>query len=271
MEAQVRTLKDLELYRLKNPKIIDHYAKQVTVLEDLNKYLFWLDQNEVTTDLSVALKRTKQRALGIHPSSACKADVCLLKLYLECTGKMQPNKAFKQQMQLTWDLGTMLHVMLQTWFKEMYGDQFTPEVPLIQGPIKSSTDGLFDFTHYRFIFELKSIKEGGNFGWDKIQAKPFEDNVRQCHFYMKLADVPFALLVYFGKNISEIKEHVVVFNPAIWHDIESKVIAPVMQATKAGIMPKATSGWHCNWCDFARSCPKKGAVPYDPAADWPET
>ena len=266
-EPQIRTLKDL---KSSSPLMVRHYAQQVTVVADLQRYLYWLDQNEVTTELLVELRRAKQRPLGIHPSSACKTNVCLLKLYYECTGKLQPNKAFNQQLQLTWDIGTALHTMMQTWFKAMYGDQFTAEAKLGKGLIKSSTDGIFDFTNYRFILEMKSIKEGGNFGWDKIQRKPMEDNVRQTHFYMWLADIPFALLLYIGKNSSELKEHVVTFDPNIWHDIESKVVDPVTKAVKAGIEPKASPGWHCRWCDFAHSCPKKGIGDHDSSANWPE-
>ena len=266
--TQMKTLKDLEL---SYADVVEHYVKQVTVLDDLKKYLKWLDDNEITTTVVSELRRKKQRKLGIHPSAACKKDVCLLKIYYECTGALPPSKKFDMKLQMTWDLGTMIHTLMQTHFKAMYGDQFTPEVPLSKGIIHSSTDGLFDFSNYRFILEMKSIKEGGNFGWDTIQKKPMEDNVRQCHFYMWLADVPLSLLLYVNKNGSEFKEHVVTFNPQIWNDIYNKVIVPVEASISKKQQSNATPGWHCRWCDFAHSCPFKstrGGFHNDPAAEW---
>ena len=266
---QIRTLQELEWAQKNIPSAVQHYLKQVTILPDLEKYLKWLDDHEVTTTVVSQLRRHKLRAAGIHPSSACKKGVCLLKLYYECTHKIAPARQYNQKSQLTWDIGTMLHDMTQAHLKAMYEEQFNFEVPLERGHIKSHTDGLFDFVNYRFVLEIKSIKEGGNYGWEKVQSKPMEDNVRQAHFYMSLADVPFALILYVNKNGSEYKEHAVVFNPATWKDLESSIMAPVeLAAYKNGPKVKATSGWHCRWCDFAHSCPEKGAVSYDSSADW---
>jgi CRISPR/Cas system-associated exonuclease Cas4 (RecB family) len=266
----LRTLEELDWARQNNPAVLEHYLGQVTILEDLKKYLRFLDDNEITTTLTTELKRHKRREKGIHPSSACKKNVCLLKLYYECTFAIEPAKKFDAQSQLTWDIGTMLHVMLQTHLKAMYGEQFQYEVPLRRGAIKSSTDGLFSFTNYRFILEIKSIKEGGNFGWETIQAKPMEDNVRQAHFYMWLANVPMALLFYINKNGSEFKEHAVVFDPDTWSEIERDVLQPVVSTVyENGPMVPARPGWHCKWCDFAHSCPERGGK-QDGDSDWSE-
>jgi len=242
----------------------------VTVLGDLRKYLRWLDDHEVTTTVTSKLKREKLRAKGIHPSSACKKKACLLKLFYECTYQVKPAKKFDAKSQLTWDIGTMLHDMMQQHFSAMYGEQFQYEVPLQYGHIKSRTDGIFSFDHYRFILEMKSIKEGGNFGWEKVQASPMEDNVRQAHFYMWLANIPMALLLYINKNGSEFKEHAVLFNPVLWNEIEQNVLTPVLSAAfEKGPMVPALPGWHCRWCDFAHACPEKGGKK-DADSDWSE-
>jgi len=268
--AVLKTLEDLEWARQNNPALIEHYAGQVTILEDFRKYLKWLDDNEVTSVVTSNLKRHKRRSKGIHPSSACKKKVCLLKLYYECTFAIEPAKQFDAKSQITWDIGTMLHDMMQTHLSAMYGKQFSYEVPLHRGPIKSSTDGIFDFTNFRFILEMKSIKEGGNFGWETVQAKPMEDNVRQAHFYMWLANIPMALLFYINKNGSEFKEHTIVFDPAIWSEIEADVLRPVISTVyENGDMVAANPGWHCRWCNFAHACPERGGKK-DADADWSE-
>lgn len=258
----IRTIGELN-HALENSfDVVQHYEAQVTVEEDLSNYLKWLSDNEVTTQVVTKLKRYKKRSLGIHPSSAAKKGVCLLKLYYECTHEVAPgNDSYDQKAQLTWDIGTLLHETYQEWFRDMYGDQFQAEVPLksSDGFIKSSTDGIFNFTNYRFILEMKSIKEGGNYGWEKIQAKPFEDNVRQAHFYMKLADVPFALLLYINKNAGEFKEHTVTFNQSIWDDLEQNVVTPVVEAAfRGGPRVNAKKSWSCRWCPFQHGCPEHG-------------
>jgi CRISPR/Cas system-associated exonuclease Cas4 (RecB family) len=264
----VRTIDELQQALDSNFELVRHYLSQVTVEEDLCNYLKWLSDHGVTTEVTVHLKRQKIRAPGIHPSSASKKGVCLLKLYYECTNQVKPTaEAYSQKTQMTWDVGTMLHDLHQHWLKEMYLDQFQAEVPLKEGHINSHTDGIFDFTHYRFILEMKSIKEGGNYGWEKVQAKPMEDNVRQAHFYMKLANVPYALIFYMNKNAGEFKEHAVMFNQALWDEMEMEVINPVISAAyKKGPAVEASPGWHCRQCLYQAGCPEKGGK--DDHVDW---
>lgn len=122
--------------------------------------------------------------------------------------------------------------------------------------IKSRTDGLFTFPKVRIVLEAKSIKEGGNFGWEKVQKKPMEDNVRQAYFYMKLSDVPFAIIFYANKNSGKLKEHPVMFDPEVWEKIQTEVVEPVVEAAyDGGEMVEGTPGFHCRWCDFNHSCP----------------
>ena len=261
-EPAIRTLSDIKRAAAGAGgfELIQQYVDKVTVSKDLETYYRWLFDNEVATQVVSNLRRDKTRATGIHPSSACKKDVCLLKVYYECTHDIAPSRSFDQKMAVTWDTGTMLHDMMQAHFKAMYGKQFSFEVPLEKGYVTSHTDGIFDFSDYRFILEMKSIKEGGNYGWEKIQAKPMDDNVRQAYFYMWLADIPFALVFYIGKNVGEFKEHAVVFNPLVWDDIEHNVINPVISAAyEGGPMVEGTPGWHCRWCDFAYACPAKAS------------
>jgi hypothetical protein len=253
----IRNLGELQQAQERDPKAVEHYQSQVTVDKDLREYLKWLSANEVTTHVDVELERNKGRNLGIHPSSACKDNVCLLKLYYDCTHEVSPGRKYVQESQLTWDLGTVIHRVLQTWLKQMYGDQFQDEVPYEDKPlhITSHTDGLFTFSKYRFILEIKSIKEGGNYGFEKVQLRPMVDNVRQAHFYMYLADVPFALLFYFCKNNSKWREQPVVFDFNLWNRILDDTVRPVINAAyHGGPMVEASPGWGCKWCDYEHSC-----------------
>ena len=68
--------------------------------------------------------------------------------------------------------------------------------------------------------------------------------------------------------VDYIKEHPVMFDPNVWQDLEDNVVKPVTRAVESRTPPKASPGWHCRWCDFAHSCPKKGGGRDDPAANW---
>lgn len=269
MTSSILTLDDLSVALEKDFKAVQEFLSKVTVEADLSSYLLWLYDNEVTTKVSVDLERKRRRAKGIHPSSASKRGVCLLKLYYECTFEVEPRAAFDQKMQLTWDVGTLLHETYQTWFRAIYKDQFKAEVPLSSedGYVKSRTDGIFTFTDIRFILEAKSIKEGGNYGWETIQSKPMEDHVRQAHFYMWLADIPFALIFYMNKNAGEFKEHAVHFNQNLWDEIMDNVLGPVVDAAYLeGPEVPANPQWACRWCQFEHGCPERGGK--DDDVDW---
>jgi hypothetical protein len=167
-------------------------------------------------------------------------------------------RAYDPEMQRTWDIGTLLHDTYQAHLRNMYGDQFEDEVSLKNKElhIKSHTDGIFTFPQVRIALEMKSIKEGGNFGWEKVQKKPMEDNIRQAYFYMWLSDVPFAIIFYANKNAGKLKEHPVMFDPAVWEEIRTTVVEPVVAAAyDGGEMVQGTAGFHCRWCDFNHSCP----------------
>jgi len=254
----IRSINDLLWARENQPKLIEWSLSQVTVQDDLERYLLWLYEDEARVSVTSILSRFRMRSAGIHPSSACKKGVCLLKLYYECTQEIEPQRPYNQKDYLTWDVGTLLHDLYQAHFREMYGDQFQDEVKLVDESIhvKSRTDGIFDFDKVKFVLEMKSIKEGGNFGWEKVQAKPMEDNVRQAHFYMALSDSPFALIFYINKNAGLFKEHAVQFDPTLWQEILEEVVDPVTGAAfREGKMVPASPGYGCRWCDFNHRCP----------------
>lgn len=228
---------------------------RVTIVDDLASYTKWMNDTNYRLPITFELGGTS-RSLGIHPSSVCKPGVCPMQLYYECTGEVEPLDTVGHDLQDTFDIGTAKHAMLQTMLHDMFGNQFQSEVSLKDETLHiiSHTDGVFIFPTLRFILEIKTIKEGGNFGFEKVQAKPLESNLRQMTMYMKVADIPFGLLFYWCKNNSAKKEHAVVFDQAIWNDLKG-VIQPVVDAVYNGgteVMPKV--GAHCKWCKFYHGC-----------------
>jgi hypothetical protein len=255
--GEIRTIYDLQHA---SPSEIKEAKKQVTVLDDLYDYLQWLNSpkgEQVTIQFQVGYNGASREG-SIHPSTIAKPTVCLLKVYFELTGEVEPDRDFDGRTILIWDIGTAMHGMLQGHFEAMYDVQFEAEKSLKNGEleISSHADGAFDFPRVRFTMEIKSIKEGGSFGWEKIQNKPFPDNIRQLTCYMATDDSPFGLILYFCKNTSELKEHVVEFDQKIWDSLQNKTILPVLQAAEKKKRPVATPGWHCKQCQYQHGCPQ---------------
>jgi hypothetical protein len=250
----IRTIDDL---RQASDEEIEAAKAEITVVDDLYTYLAWLNSSKGEQSTVKFKVGHRDRSLGIHPSTVAKEGVCKLRVLWEVTGEVPSRRKFDPKMQLIWDLGTAMHSMMQKHFSDMYGVQFVEEVfggdkELL---ISSHADAVFDFARVRFIFEMKTIKEGGNFGFAKVQHAPFKDNVRQTMTYMKLHDCPFGLIFYFAKNNSEIKEHVVVWDDELWDEIQNETILPVIEAANGGPMIEPTTGWHCrNQCQFYHGC-----------------
>jgi hypothetical protein len=195
--------------------------------------------------------------LGLHPSQWSKSGQCPKKLYYDCTGEVAPSRYVDAEKFLIFDMGTLIHSMLQMHFLNMYADQFKDEVWVHNEElhITGHTDGVFEFSNVRFALEMKSIKEGGNFGFEKVRAAPMEDHIRQCMIYMSALDCPFGLVLYFCKNNSQIKEHVVVWNDAIWQKLVSEALPVIEGAYNKGAVPAGKVGSHCRDCDYYNGCP----------------
>lgn len=253
----IKTIADL---KKATKEEIEEAKRQVTVLDDLYAYIKWLnsaDGTKTEVRFKVGWDKHRAAALGLHPSSLAKKNGCLLKLYYEATGKVPPKPKIDVTSYMTFDIGTAMHSLIQAHFLNMYEDQFEEEVWLKNKRIminSSHTDGRFMFSNVRFLLELKSIKEGGNFGWEKIQDRPFPDNVRQVMTYMYLDDCPFGLILYWCKNNSKMKEHVITWDDEVWDQLLGGAIQPVLDAVESGEEPPANPGYHCRYCDFLHGC-----------------
>lgn len=248
----ILTIDDL---KTASDKEVEEAKKQITIKEELYAYQRWLNQQEDGIVIPVRLGGSK-RGLGIHPSSVSKVGACPYKVYLECTGDVKKIDVIKPEIQDTFDLGTAKHTVMQAFLHEMYGDQFQDEVKLTDKElhIHSHADGLFSFPDVRFILEIKTIKEGGSFGFDKVRRKPMVDHVRQTTMYMKLENVPFGLIYYYNKNTSEVLEHVITYDPEVWMTIEMFIL-PIIEAAYGDRKPPLGKvSYGCRWCGYSHSC-----------------
>ena len=258
---QIKTIAELNKVKKEDPEGLKEFVKQhVTIKDDLARYQVWLHDNEIETKFMTTISRTHQRSLGLHPSSACKADVCMLKLYHEMTGEIPQSRPYEQALHRIFDLGHQQHRIHQIFFQEMYGGLFEDEMYIGHKPhlISSHADGHFDFSKLTAILEIKTIKDSGAFGWEKVQTAPLQDNVRQLHFYMKYSDTPFGILFYAAKNTGKYKEWPIVFDQDLWDEMESGVVLPSVASAKAKIPPKGSPGFmKCKQCGIKQTCPER--------------
>lgn len=240
---------------------IEEALTRVTVEQDLYAYLMWLNSSDgckTEGRFQVGYDPHRAKALGFHPSQIAKVGVCPLKLYYDVTGEVKGENRFDFESQMTFDLGTCMHALLQMHFLNMYADQFEEEVWLKDKRIlinSAHTDGRFNFSLIRFLLEIKTIKEGGNYGWEKIQDRPFPDNLRQVMTYMYLDDCPFGLILYFCKNNGKLKEHPIIWDEKVWAEIRDETMMPVIEAIKAKKKPVGNTGFHCRRCEYLHGCP----------------
>lgn len=235
--------------------------QQITVVNDLYTYMKWLrDGHQIP--VTFTLGSSEKRSLGVHPSSISKSGVCPLKIYYECVGSETLDAEtvtadFDMESQDTYDIGTAKHRMLQTMFLDMYGDQFAEEVKLSipEYHIEGHADGVFSFPNYRFVLEIKTIKESkSQFGFEAVQHSPMPDHLRQTMLYMKALNVPFGLIFYWCKNNSMKKEHVVEYDQSIVDKL-LKTVKPIVDAAyNNGPMVIGQPGLGCSKCAYLPIC-----------------
>lgn len=249
---RIMTINDLQNA---SPEDVLQVRQKISLQSDLYNYRKWLEESQTLLDITVTLGG-KKRAYGVHPSSISKVGVCPLKIYYEITGEVESCSTFVHDLQDTFDIGTSYHSIIQTMFHDMYGDQFQSEVRmnLLELLMTGDTDGLFTFTDYRSVLEIKTVKEAkGRYGFEAMTKRPFPDHVRQATCYMKMLDVPFAIIWYFCKNNSMKFEHVITFDPMIWEDIYNTAY-PIVVAAKNGVKVEANPGFSCRFCNFEHGC-----------------
>ena len=254
----IKTISDLEQA---SEEEVNQVLSDLSIVQDILEYKHWLEMNPQELDIRWTIKTG--RSLGVHPSTICKPRVCPLRVYYECTGDVERDREYSLDRHNTFDIGHAIHAKLQAYARQIYNTeevhQFDDEVRLKDKNlhITSRADGIFNFSKYRFVWEIKSIKEGSSqYGFEKVQVKPLIDNVRQLQIYMRLADVPFGLLYYECKNNGMVKEHPLVYDGGkVWKEITTMLEPVVVAAYEGGPPVEGTPGASCRFCDYSYGCP----------------
>lgn len=157
---------------------------------------------------------------------------------------------------LIFEIGTYAHVMFQNLCSRA-GVLARRELPVLDHKLRviGHCDGKLRIDKAEFALEFKTINDRGFTGLNE----PKKEHVWQVHIYMALLGLPAALVVYFNKNSSELKEFRVPFDQVLWEKTIKPRIAAHHAAVAARKMPPriedaAAMRFPCAWCKFNRIC-----------------
>ena len=164
------------------------------------------------------------------------------------------------------DTGTAIHSQLQMYLAEVAKRRkktetfekealISPETNPIADvlDISGHTDGIYTITlpqvSVRFGIEIKSINDAGF----KATKSVHPEHAVQGTIYQACLDLPVMLFLYYSKNDSNMAEFIQMFDPAIWHEIQSKINI-VRECLYKGIEPVQEVGFGCKTCKYKAIC-----------------
>jgi hypothetical protein len=175
-------------------------------------------------------------------------------------------------MLMRFDIGTLVHAMLQTDFHSMCGLTdghllFEDEVKIsartnalaAQYQYASHCDGIFTFfdqgfnPYIRIGLEIKTMS-GPEY---ETAKKPKEEHIAQAMLYQKVLDLPLIWYLYYNKSnsnfVSPRTPWLVPYDKNTWNRIESRS-QQVHLAIAQGVLPEREEGRHCTWCPYPWTC-----------------
>lgn len=259
----------------------------------------WKVQHDESLDFHVCKPPNKERGPGLHASevSGCPRRLVYA---LRNEPKIELKEEKDVNMQRRFDLGTVVHELIQWEFSKMcdwLNQQsvqltFSPEVkvnPSLGGVaqqygMQSSCDGCFTYwmpaatengqwggyvPYMRIGLEIKTMS---NDEYKKLTAPKPEHKEQTC-FYMRALDIPLMWTLYYNKSSSHTTGSeapwLFQFDAHLWSTkLEPRIITAYDYVNKTHL-PSKQEGLPCGWCPYAHTCKpnylKSGRVGYVPS------
>lgn len=157
---------------------------------------------------------------------------------------------------LIFEIGTYGHVMFQNLCSRA-NVLVQREIPVLDHDLRiiGHCDGKLRIAKALYALEFKTINDRGFTGLNE----PKKEHVWQVHIYMALHKLPAALIVYFNKNTSELKEFRVPFDEKLWETFIKPRIEAHHTAVKKRKMPARiedanATRFPCAYCSYNRIC-----------------
>ena len=163
----------------------------------------------------------------LHPSSF--GSDCNRRVFYTVTGQEKSNPLANDitpNVQRIFDLGTLIHVYLQSLLKKI-GVLEEAEAPAVNHKLRINgrLDGRLKFKGlpYSVVLEIKSIN---SYGFKSIQQAPKNAHLEQALTYAVQDGSEYIYFLYFNKDTSELKEHIVKVSDKkpLWRHLEKKYL-----------------------------------------------
>jgi hypothetical protein len=246
----------------------------------------WKKQHDESLDIHVLKKANKTRPPGLHASevSGCQRRLVYA---LRNEPKVDLVEEKDVNMQRRFDIGTLVHELLQWEFGEMCkwlgSIQFQPEVKVSDAlggyaqkyGMVSSCDGCFTFLdengqpYMRVGLEIKTMSDKE---FEKV-TEPKTAHKEQTCFYQRALDIPLMWTLYYNKSSSYMTGSeppwLFQFNDRLWTTQLEPRIVTAYQYVADGKLPAKQEGRPCGWCPYAHTCQpaylKSGRTAYVPS------
>jgi hypothetical protein len=194
----------------------------------------------------------------IHPSSASS---CRLRLYLDVTGELAPEEFIKPELQITFQIGHVLHDFLQkalaASLQEDGDDYFSPEAKVDMGLVRGNTDGDMELDGVGGILEIKT---DGPSSFPKRSSPDPKHRIQAGGLYATGLSRPFTVYLYVEKVWPHnIKEYVEPYDARVFKKWWKTKGLHVEEALQKGIHPKAdATAAECAQCPYGYQdgCPQ---------------
>lgn len=182
--------------------------------------------------LGGCLRRTWFAAKGADPEPRAKAD------------ELRDHFVF--------EVGTAFHTLLQNLI-ERAGIMEAREVAImdVKEKILGHCDVVIEVEGVRYVVEIKTINLRG---FASVAKQPQHAHKIQAHAYMKPLKADWAIILYYCKETSAVREHVIQFDPKFYKQWVRDRIDGYFQKVRKNVLPEREESTACSYCPFAGLC-----------------
>lgn len=163
---------------------------------------------------------------------------------------------------LIFEIGTAIHVVIQNLCKRA-GIMVRPEAVIKdeRRKIIGHADGILRIQENEYILEIKSINSRG---FTLLGKSPQMAHKQQAHAYMKSLGLDWAIILYYDKDRSQLKEYVVQFDPEFYLKHCKQRIRKYFRHVTERTLPdregESPGKFPCSFCAHADICYSQGPL-----------
>jgi hypothetical protein len=154
------------------------------------------------------------------------------------------------------EAGSAIHIIIQNLCKKA-GVMVKSEAPIQdeKNMTLGHSDGVLEIDDTRYILEIKTTNSRQ---FTLLGSKPKMAHVQQSHAYMKSLGMKWAIILYYDKDRSYLKEFVIPFDEEFYEQHCLNRIKKFFKHVKKKTVPEREgefpSKFPCAWCGFADVC-----------------